>query len=99
LKAVHYLKNHQNNFAPLAYTYALFEVRKEDDGKYYTQSFTKVKQPKQLHFRENLCTYQWRSFSASSIISSNLKGSGRATLLVKKQVVLITELLPDLCLK
>jgi hypothetical protein len=32
LKAVPYLKNHQNNFAPLAYTYALFEVRKEDDG-------------------------------------------------------------------
>jgi hypothetical protein len=30
LKAVP-LKNHQNNFAPLAY-YALFEVRKEDDG-------------------------------------------------------------------
>jgi hypothetical protein len=38
-------------FAPLAYTY-LFEVHKEDDGKYYTQSFTKVKQPKQLLSRK-----------------------------------------------
>jgi hypothetical protein len=35
----------------------------------------------------------------SSIISSNLKDLGERLLLVKKQVVLITELLPDLCLK
>jgi hypothetical protein len=64
-------------FAPLAYTY-LFEVHKEDDGKYYTQSFTKVKEPKATAFKEKI--YVNGGSFLSSIISSNLKGSGRATL-------------------
>ena len=67
-------------FAPLAYTYALFEVRKEDDGKYYTQWYTKVQQPKATAFTGKIYVLiNGGSFSASSIISSNLKGSGRAT--------------------
>lgn len=67
-------------FAPLAYTFALFEVRKEEDGKYYTQSFTKVKEPKATAFKGKIYVLiNGGSFSASSIISSNLKGSGRAT--------------------
>jgi hypothetical protein len=40
---------------------------------------------KQLHLQENLLSMEG---ALPSIISSNLKGSGRATLLVKKQVVL-----------
>jgi hypothetical protein len=48
-------------FAPLAYTYALFEV-KEEDGKYYTQSFTKVKEPKATAFKKNLCFINGGSF-------------------------------------
>jgi C-terminal processing protease CtpA/Prc len=67
-------------FAPLAYTYAFFEVRKEEDGNYYTQSFTKVKEPTATAFKGKIYVLiNGGSFSASSIISSNLKGSGRAT--------------------
>jgi C-terminal processing protease CtpA/Prc len=67
-------------FAPLAYAYALLEVRKEDDGKYFIQSFTKVKEPKATAFKGKIYVLiNGGSFSASSIISSNLKGSGRAT--------------------
>ena len=67
-------------FSPLAYSYALLEVKKEKDGKYYTQSFTKVKEPKATAFKGKIYVLiNGGSFSASSIISSNLKGSRRAT--------------------
>lgn len=67
-------------FAPLAYTYALFEVHKESDGKFYTHSFTKSQKIKATAFTGKIYVLtNGGSFSASSIISSNLKGSRRAT--------------------
>lgn len=67
-------------FAPIAYTYALFAVHKDRNGKYYNQSFTKSQKIKATAFRGKLYVLiNGGSFSASSIISSNLKGSGRAT--------------------
>jgi hypothetical protein len=46
-------------FAPLAYTYALFEVRKRMTEN-IPNGILKYSNQKQLHLQENLCTYQWR---------------------------------------
>lgn len=67
-------------FAPVAYIYALLAIHKESDGKYYTKSYTKPKKPKPTAYSGKLYVLiNGGSFSASSIISSNLKGSTRAT--------------------
>jgi C-terminal processing protease CtpA/Prc len=67
-------------FAPLAYTYGLLAVHKSSDGEFYTQSYTKLQKPKAIAFSGKLYVLiNGGSFSASSIISSNLKGSKRAT--------------------
>lgn len=67
-------------FAPVAYAYGLIAVRKDTNGNYYTQSYTKPEKVKPTHFSGKMYVLiNGGSFSASSIISSNLKGSKRAT--------------------
>jgi hypothetical protein len=66
-------------FAPLAYTYALFEVRKRMTEN-IPNGILRYSNQKQLHLQENSMYLSMEGASASSIISSNLKGSGRATL-------------------
>jgi hypothetical protein len=85
LKAVPYLKNHQNNFAPLAYTTLYLKyVKRMMEILYPIIYLTEATKS------NCICRKIYLSMEGAlpSIISSNLKGSGRATLLVKKQVVL-----------
>jgi len=67
-------------FAPFAYAFGQVAVQKDNDGKYYSKSYTKPKKPKATAFSGKLYVIiNGGSFSASSIISSNLKGSQRGT--------------------
>lgn len=65
--------------APIYYTVNYFKVRKEGDKYLYGTRFSKVHQPKPNHFDGKIYVLiNGGSFSASSIISSNLKGTKRA---------------------
>ena len=67
-------------FSPFVYGYLLFTVHKDKDGKNYFATETKPQQIKKNAFDGKLYVLiNGGSFSASSIISSNLKGSKRAT--------------------
>ena len=66
--------------APIYYSYNFFKVRKDPDGKYYYSTRTKPKKIDENAFKGKIYVLiNGGSFSASSIISSNLKGSKRAT--------------------
>ncbi|MBC5837743.1 S41 family peptidase [Flavobacterium muglaense] len=67
-------------FSPLVYGYLLFSVHKKDDGKNYIVNNSKIRKIDEKTFKGKLYVLiNGGSFSASSIISSNLKGSKRAT--------------------
>lgn len=67
-------------FAPFVYGYLLLTVHKDKDGKNYFATETKPKPISPKAFGGKLYVLiNGASFSASSIISSNLKGSKRAT--------------------
>lgn len=67
-------------FSPFVYGYLLFTVHKDKDGKNYFSTETKAHQISKNAFHGKLYVLiNGGSFSASSIISSNLKGSKRAT--------------------
>lgn len=67
-------------FSPLYYSYIFFKVHKNADGNYYYRSNTKPEKKDENAFGGKLYVMiNGGSFSASSIISSNLKGSKRAT--------------------
>lgn len=67
-------------FAPLVYGYLLLKVHKDKDGTNYFATETKPQQIQKNAFHRKLYVLiNGASFSASSIISSNLKGSKRAT--------------------
>ena len=67
-------------FSPFVYGYLLLNVHKDKDGKNYFATETKPQQIKKNAFDGKLYVLiNGGSFSASSIISSNLKGSKRAT--------------------
>lgn len=67
-------------FSPLIYTYLLLAVHKDSNGKNYYDTQTKPQKVKNNSFKGKLYVLiNGGSFSASSIISSNLKGSKRAT--------------------
>ncbi|MEN9907504.1 MAG: hypothetical protein RLZZ540_645 [Bacteroidota bacterium] len=67
-------------FAPLMYGYLLVNVHKDKDGKNYFDTETKPKQINKKAFKGKIYVLiNGASFSASSILSSNLKGSKRAT--------------------
>ena len=67
-------------FSPLYYSYIFFKVHKGTDGNYYYYSNTKPVKKDENAFNGKLYVMiNGGSFSASSIISSNLKGSKRAT--------------------
>ncbi|TGD59768.1 S41 family peptidase [Flavobacterium humi] len=66
--------------SPIYYGFMFFKVRKGEDGLYYYHtSRSKIKEPKQNAFSGKIYVLiNGGSFSASSIISSDLKGSKRA---------------------
>lgn len=67
-------------FSPLFYGYAFFSVHKNENGKYYHATNTKPHKVSHDAFKGKVYVLiNGGSFSASSIISSNLKGSKRAT--------------------
>lgn len=67
-------------FSPFVYGYLLVNVHKDKNGKNYFATETKPQQIKKNAFDGKLYVLiNGGSFSASSIISSNLKGSKRAT--------------------
>jgi C-terminal processing protease CtpA/Prc len=66
-------------FAPMYYSYTFLKARKYPDGKYYYLNNTKPKKIDKNAFKGKIYVLiNGGSFSASSIISSNLKGSKRA---------------------
>ena len=65
--------------APFYYSIGFFKVRKEGERYLYNTHFSKLKQPKPNNFKGNVYVLiNGGSFSASSIISSNLKSTKRA---------------------
>ncbi|MCG9791141.1 S41 family peptidase [Flavobacterium algicola] len=67
-------------FAPFAYTYLLLTVHKDDKGKNYYTTETRQRSLKNNVFKGDIYVLiNGGSFSASSLLSSNLKGSNRAT--------------------
>ena len=65
--------------APLYYSIGFLKVRKEEDKFLYNTSFSKQKNPKPNNFKGKVYVLiNGGSFSASSIISSNLKSTKRA---------------------
>lgn len=66
--------------SPFVYGYLLFTIRKDKDGKNYFYTATKPHAISKNAFKGKVYVLiNGGSFSASSIISSNLKGSKRAT--------------------
>ncbi len=66
--------------SPIVYGIIYFKVHKNDDGNYYASMMTKPKKIKEMAFKGKIYVLiNGGSFSASSIISSNLQGSKRAT--------------------
>lgn len=67
-------------YAPLAYSYLLFTVHKDETGKYKYATQTKPHKMQANSFKGKIYVIiDGGSFSASSLISSNLKGSKRVT--------------------
>jgi C-terminal processing protease CtpA/Prc len=67
-------------FSPLYYGYTFFKVHKKENGKYYYNSESTPQKIKKDAFKGKLYVLiNGGSFSASCIISSNLKGAKRAT--------------------
>lgn len=67
-------------FSPLIYGYLLLNVHKDKDGRNYFDSETQPHQINKKAFKGKIYVLiNGASFSASSILSSNLKGSKRAT--------------------
>ena len=67
-------------FSPLLYTYLLLTVHKDNNGKNIYATQTKPQKVNKNSFKGKVYVLiNGMSFSASSIISSNLKGSKRAT--------------------
>lgn len=66
--------------APIFYPLFYFKTHKKSDGRYYlSSSLEKTKQPNENNFKGKIYVLiNGGSFSASSLISSNLKGSKRA---------------------
>ena len=66
--------------APIVYGIEYFSVHKKEDGNHYLSMMTKPKPIKETAFKGKIYVLiNGGSFSASSIISSNLQGSKRAT--------------------
>ncbi|MFV5696313.1 S41 family peptidase [Flavobacterium sp. LB3P122] len=66
-------------FSPIMYTYLLLTVHKKQNGKNYYETQTKLHKVSKNAFKGKIYVLiNGGSFSASSIISSNLKGSKRA---------------------
>jgi C-terminal processing protease CtpA/Prc len=67
-------------FSPFIYGYLLFTVHKDKDGKNYFATETNPQKSNKKAFKGKIYVLiNGASFSASSILSSNLKGSKRAT--------------------
>lgn len=67
-------------FSPLVYGYLLLKIQKDKEGKNYFDTDTKPNPINKKAFQGKIYVLiNGGSFSASSIISSNLKGSQRAT--------------------
>jgi C-terminal processing protease CtpA/Prc len=65
--------------APIVYGFAYFKTHKKEDGNYYVSMFRKTSKIKDTAFKGKIYVLiNGSSFSASSIISSNLQGSKRA---------------------
>lgn len=66
--------------APFVYSYLYFKVHKKNDGKYYFSTYAKPQKLSSNAFKGKIYVLiNGGSFSASSVISTNLKGSKRAT--------------------
>ena len=67
-------------FSPIVYGFLYFSVHKDSDGKYYYNTETRPHKLNENAFKGKVYVLiNGGSFSASSILSSNLKGSKRAT--------------------
>lgn len=67
-------------FSPIVYSYLLLTVHKDKDGKNYFDTETKPQPINEKAFKGKIYVLiNGGSFSASSILSTNLKGSKRAT--------------------
>jgi C-terminal processing protease CtpA/Prc len=65
---------------PVTFTYDLIRSKKENETLYYKSKFGKEREPKETAFEgEIFVLINGLSFSASSILSTNLYGSKRAT--------------------
>lgn len=65
--------------APFYYSISFLKVRKEEDKFLFSTKYSKLSQPKPNHFKGKVYVLiNGGSFSASSVISSNLKSSKRA---------------------
>lgn len=66
--------------SPFVYSYLLFTVHKDKDGRNYFTTDTKRQKISKKAFKGKIYVLiNGASFSASSVLSSNLKGSNRAT--------------------
>jgi C-terminal processing protease CtpA/Prc len=66
-------------YSPFYYGYQYFSVHKESDGKFYSNTQTKLQKIDKNAFKGKVyLLINGGSFSASSILASNLKGSKRA---------------------
>lgn len=65
---------------PLSYTYSFITTHKDKEGYYYQKLMSREQKIKKNAFTSKIYVLiNGKSFSASSILSSNLKGSNRAT--------------------
>lgn len=65
---------------PLSYTYSFITTHKDTEGNYYQKLMCREQKIKKNAFTSKIYVLiNGKSFSASSIIASNLKGSNRAT--------------------
>jgi C-terminal processing protease CtpA/Prc len=72
-------KVYRGLLSPIYYPYQYFKVKKDSNGKYFYNTENKLTQIKKDAFKGKIYVLiNGGSFSASSIISSNLKGSKRA---------------------
>ena len=66
--------------APIVYSYLFLKVHKNDDGKFYYSTYAKPKKLSSNAFKGKVYVLiNGGSFSASSVLSTNLNGSKRAT--------------------
>lgn len=74
------LKVFSGLFSPFMITHNLIKIKKHEDKLYYKFSFSKEKEPNPINYKGRLYVLiNGNSFSASSLLSTHLKATKRAT--------------------